>query len=393
LSLNLIMGSANSKWNACSGFDNDDRQLISSPATTHATHMISSTSTDQLLMLGSPSTNTPRILRSMEYHHAVATRNQHVRVKYTIQIRRMCVRWALSLYFKCRDLYKYNPMHYQMLSVESVDESIIQQLQAMHSLAETDAVWTNQATCSRISTCIASLWSMPPITCCWELLYSANRQMAHFLGAIDEIMDCERFVPSLEEILSLPFDSESNSNLCQIQIEHKNTKISIVSSNDWKHAALPKKLLHSLSPLTAIVFVVALDDFDVFDARKIKGNALRHALRVFGQIVNDKLFRDTSVILIFENLRVFRTKIVTHSRSLSLCFEDYVDDSDVHRNVRDSLNFVRAKFEGRVQNRNARNVYTHTVERYGSDGAHFKQIFNDVQHVKVAWNLDCGGLL
>merc|ERR1712129_22041 len=156
---------------------------------------------------------------------------------------------------------------------------------------------------------------------------------------------------------------------------------------------LPKKFSHSLSPLTAILFVVALDDFDLFNAPNTKGNALRHSLRSFAHIANDKLFRKTPIKIVFEKRSEFEHKIASQSRSLSLCFEDYIDDSDVERNVQKSLRFVRGKFVRAIEHRSStRGIYLSFVEHFGDSAEHLTQIKIDTQHIKVPANLDFGGL-
>eukprot|EP01084_Bolivina_argentea_P178420 308411_1 len=384
------MGNTKSVFNSCNPLDIEriqtaqiDKNITTSKQFQH----------DKLLLLGTETSNTSRILRQIEYQHIISTTMNMT--KYIISIRKYCVSSILKLYTKSQSLYEFNPINYAKFNVDNIDLNIIKQLQtALHKFNNNSWI-QNQSNLIQISKCINILWHLDCIQSCWELLYCSNKNIKHFMHKIDIIMNTNNYTPTFNDIMYIPY-----SNISEISLTFKHnygqSQMNIVTMNGSKYLN-SKKWLHSFDDTKAIIFVVSLNDFDeicnTFKHTNNKMNALKYSLNVFQQIVNDKKFNNIPVILILDKFDLFCNKL-NNNLSISTVFNEYIDNNDKHKNIGQSLRFIKRQFLNKVNNRSKeRGVYIHTTYMYGNNVDTICQIFKDVQHIKLTKNLNNGGLL
>lgn len=82
-----------------------------------------------------------------------------------------------------------------------------------------------------------------------------------------------------------------------------------------------KKWLHCFEGVTAVLFCAAINEYDMVMREDNKTNRMIDTLQVFDDIVNNKWFAKTAVILFLNKRDLFEEKI--KSVDLNVCFPDY----------------------------------------------------------------------
>jgi translation elongation factor EF-1alpha len=82
-----------------------------------------------------------------------------------------------------------------------------------------------------------------------------------------------------------------------------------------------KKWIHCFQEVTAVVFCVAMSEYDLKLYEDETVNRMDESLKLFDEICNSKWFSDVSVILFLNKSDIFGEKI--HKVDLSVCFPDY----------------------------------------------------------------------
>eukprot|EP00731_Ephydatia_muelleri_P027042 Em0018g1142a len=89
-----------------------------------------------------------------------------------------------------------------------------------------------------------------------------------------------------------------------------------------------KKWIHCFEDVTAILFFVALSEYDMTLREDAAVNRMEEALRLFNSILNNKWFLETSVILFLNKKDLFEEKL--RGKPLSHCFPDYMVLNQLH---------------------------------------------------------------
>ncbi|VDN28683.1 unnamed protein product [Gongylonema pulchrum] len=84
-----------------------------------------------------------------------------------------------------------------------------------------------------------------------------------------------------------------------------------------------KKWIHCFEGVTAIIFCVAMSEYDMRLAEDDEMNRMVESMKLFDSICNNKWFTDTSIILFLNKKDLFEEKI--RKSPLTLCFPEYAD--------------------------------------------------------------------
>ena len=115
-----------------------------------------------------------------------------------------------------------------------------------------------------------------------------------------------------------------------------------------------KKWAHCFEDVTAIIFVVAMDGYDMKLYEDENVNRIQEARKLFDDIVNSKWFQSTNIVLFLNKSDLFAEKIKTVD--LKVCFSDYKGGLDYTA----ASEFIQHKFK-KLNRRTGREIYTHTT--------------------------------
>jgi len=132
-----------------------------------------------------------------------------------------------------------------------------------------------------------------------------------------------------------------------------------------------RKWLHCFDRVTAIIFCVALSEYDQV-LREDVTNRMVESLTLFGEVFNSLYLKDVTFLLFFNKNDLFEEKIKTVD--LAVCFPNYTGGVD---NKEAARQFIISRFL--EKNLSDRDIFTHVT--VAIDTPHIRTIFVDVKEI------------
>ncbi|PRP86204.1 guanine nucleotide-binding protein G(i) subunit alpha-2 [Planoprotostelium fungivorum] len=130
--------------------------------------------------------------------------------------------------------------------------------------------------------------------------------------------------------------------------------------------------MHCFSEVTAVIFCVALSEYDLKLSEDETVNRMHESLKLFKDVCNSKWFFNTAMILFLNKKDLFQQKI--EKCDLNMCFPDYTGGC----NYDNAVKFISEKFV--QQNENPKKlIYCH--QTCATDTKNIETIFNAVNDV------------
>lgn len=153
-----------------------------------------------------------------------------------------------------------------------------------------------------------------------------------------------------------------------------------------------RKWIHCFEAVTALLFLVALSEYDQALYEEARVNRMQEALILFDSICNSRWFSRTSCILFLNKIDLFRIKLPLSP--LQDYFEDYFPIADAAHNPDEeythACKFLAQKFTG--LNRNpAKTIYVHYT--CATDTSQIRFVLQAVRDIITRINLQQVGLL
>ncbi|XP_076481487.1 G protein alpha o subunit isoform X3 [Bombus vancouverensis nearcticus] len=143
-----------------------------------------------------------------------------------------------------------------------------------------------------------------------------------------------------------------------------------------------KKWIHCFEDVTAIIFCVAMSEYDQVLHEDETTNRMQESLKLFDSICNNKWFTDTSIILFLNKKDLFEEKI--RKSPLTICFPEYAGAQEYG----EAAAYIQAQFEARNKS-TTKEIYCHMTCATDTDNIQF--VFDAVTDVIIANNLrGCG---
>jgi len=140
-----------------------------------------------------------------------------------------------------------------------------------------------------------------------------------------------------------------------------------------------KKWIHFFEDVTAIIYCVALNEYDMKLFEDERVNRMEESLELFSEICNSKWFTKTAIILFLNKSDLFREKI--QKVSLSVLFPDYTGGS----NFDEAAKFVQEKFAQLNRNPNKKIFANMTC---ATDTENVKVVFDAAKEIIISQNLE-----
>lgn len=143
-----------------------------------------------------------------------------------------------------------------------------------------------------------------------------------------------------------------------------------------------KKWMNCFEDVTAIIFCVALSEYDLTLEEDGETNRMHESLNVFGNICESKWFINTSIILFLNKKDLFEEKI--KKAPLKVCFDDYNggDDWEI------AADFIGQKFLEQNKQKN-KEVFIHVT--CATDTSNVKFVFDAVKNIILQQALAASG--
>ena len=145
-----------------------------------------------------------------------------------------------------------------------------------------------------------------------------------------------------------------------------------------------KNCIHCFEGVTAIIFCVAMSEYDLVLDEDDEMNRMRESMKLFESICNNKWFTDTSIILFLNKRDLFQEKI--RSSPLSICFPEYTGGNSYE----ETSQYIENKFEELNRMPKQKQIYYHFT--CATDTENIKFVFDAVTDVIITNNLRASGL-
>ena len=113
-----------------------------------------------------------------------------------------------------------------------------------------------------------------------------------------------------------------------------------------------KKWAHCFQDVTAIMFCVAMNEYDMKLYEDENVNRMHEAIQLFDEICNSKWFKSTSMILFLNKSDLFKDKI--QNVDMDVCFSDYTGG----KSYKNGCSYLKRKFK-KLNRRPNKQVYSH----------------------------------
>lgn len=191
--------------------------------------------------------------------------------------------------------------------------------------------------------------------------YHLSDSASYFFDEIDRFMKPD-YIPTEMDVLRARVKTVG---IEEAKFKFENVAFRVVDVGGQRSER--RKWIHCFEQVTAVIFCVALNDYDLTLREDETQNRMRESILLFDQICNSNWFRNTSFILFLNKMDLFKIKIATID--LKVCFPNYTGGCDYDA----ASGFIRSRFL--EQNQSPRDVYTHfTCATDSSFGFVFKAV-------------------
>lgn len=222
------------------------------------------------------------------------------------------------------------------------------------------------------------LWTDAGVQQCFQRSneYQLNDSAKYFLDDLDRL-GRKDYMPTEQDILRTRVKT---TGIVEVHFSFKNLNFKLFDVGGQRSER--KKWIHCFEDVTAIIFCVAMSEYDQVLHEDETTNRMQESLKLFDSICNNKWFLDTSIILFLNKKDLFEEKI---KRSpLTICFPEYTGE----QTYQEAAAFVQAQFEAKNKS-NDKEIYCHMT--CATDTTNIQFVFDAVTDVIIANNLrNCG---
>lgn len=206
--------------------------------------------------------------------------------------------------------------------------------------------------------------------------YQLNDSAKYFLDSLDRLAHAN-YMPTEQDILRTRVKT---TGIVEIQFNFKKLHFRLFDVGGQRSER--KKWIHCFEDVTAIIFCVAMSEYDQVLHEDETTNRMQESLKLFDSICNNKWFTDTSIILFLNKKDLFEEKI--KKSPLTVCFSEYAGKQIYD----EAASYIQAQFEAKNKS-TTKEIYCH--QTCATDTNNIQFVFDAVTDVIIANNLrGCG---
>jgi len=231
-----------------------------------------------------------------------------------------------------------------------------------------------------IASDIRTLWKDPGV----QTAYARSNEFQLIDSAYYYFENIERlaapdYVPTEADVLR---SRAKTTGIIEIEFDVDKTHFRMVDVGGQRSER--KKWMHCFQEVTAVIFCVALSEYDLKLQEDDTTNRMHESLKLFKEICNSKWFIDTSMILFLNKRDLFEEKV--RRVDLKVCFNEYSGGLD-HKQA---IEFIQTKFLSQNEN-SAKIIYPHVT--CATDTGNIAVVFNAVKDIILRKALDSAGII
>jgi len=226
---------------------------------------------------------------------------------------------------------------------------------------------------------IARLWTDAALQKSYEnrglLQIQSN---ASFLLSSAQRIAAPDYIPTPEDILCSRVRTTGIVE-AQFSIEGNNFRVLDVGGQRSER----RKWLHCFEGMSALMFVIAMDEYDMVLYEDNTTNRMKESMLLFEEMCNSRVFEKTAVILFLNKKDLFREKLA--KVSLSRYFPEYKGGADYEQGCQ----FMRNTYLG--LNHSKKHVYCHFT--CATNTKNIQKVFDDIRHSVLVETLTTAGVM
>ncbi|KAF5912225.1 hypothetical protein HPG69_013392 [Diceros bicornis minor] len=236
---------------------------------------------------------------------------------------------------------------------------------------------------------IKRLWKDSGVQACFNRSreYQLNDSAAYYLNDLDRIAQ-PNYIPTQQDVLRTRVKT---TGIVETHFTFKDLHFKMFDVGGQRSER--KKWIHCFEGVTAIIFCVALSDYDLVLAEdeemanwlhsSLLQNRMHESMKLFDSICNNKWFTDTSIILFLNKKDLFEEKI--KKSPLTICYPEYAGSNTYE----EAAAYIQCQFEDLNKRKDTKEIYTHFT--CATDTKNVQFVFDAVTDVIIKNNLkDCG---
>jgi len=149
-----------------------------------------------------------------------------------------------------------------------------------------------------------------------------------------------------------------------------------------------KKWIHCFESVTAVIFVIALSEYDQGLFEDASANRMTEALELFADIINNPFFAKSSVILFLNKKDLFLDKIKRKPIKQTPAFSDYDGPDDSYDK---GVDYFLGKFLEKNKKPQEHHVYHHAT--CATDTSNVTMVFDSCKDIILRANLKDSGFM
>lgn len=225
---------------------------------------------------------------------------------------------------------------------------------------------------------LKNLWADSGIQACFKRAneYQLNDSAEYFIADLDRC-GAKEYVPNQQDILRTRVKT---TGIVEVHFTLKNMNFKVFDVGGQRSER--KKWIHCFEDVTAIIFVVAMSEYDQVLHEDETTNRMHESLHLFDSICNNKYFVNTSMILFLNKKDLFEEKI--KKSPITKAFPEYTGEM----NYDAAGGFICKQFESKNKS-DLKEIYTHMT--CATDTENVKFVFDSCTDVIISNSLrGCG---
>ncbi|KAK3103179.1 hypothetical protein FSP39_017069 [Pinctada imbricata] len=223
------------------------------------------------------------------------------------------------------------------------------------------------------------MWKDPGVQDCFgrSREYQLNDSAEYYLSALDRISQ-PNYIPTEQDVLRTRVKT---TGIVETHFTFKDLHFKMFDVGGQRSER--KKWIHCFEGVTAIIFIVAMSEYDLTLVEDQEMNRMTESMKLFDSICNNKWFTDTSIILFLNKKDLFEEKI--KKSPLTICFPEFQGEN----NYEQAAAYIQLQFENLNKRKDTKEIYTHFTCATDTNNVQF--VFDAVTDVIIKNNLkDCG---
>lgn len=230
----------------------------------------------------------------------------------------------------------------------------------------------------QVAEAIHGLWQDAGVQACFARSreYQLNDSAKYYFDSIQRMAE-PNYMPTDQDVLRSRVKTTGITET-HFQIGELNYKLFDVGGQRSER----KKWIHCFENVTAIIFLVAISEYDQLLYEDENVNRMQEALTLFDSICNSRWFVKTSIILFLNKIDLFKQKLPVSP--MVDYFSDYTGGADYNS----ACEYIVNRFVSLNQS-DAKTIYTHFT--CATDTSQIKFVMSAVNDIIIQVNLrDCG---